>query len=239
MSELTARVGDYNSQLPHIVLKEYGRNIQKIAEHIATLPTEEERLSKSKTLIKLMKQLNPKLRDSQDIETKLWHHLHLVANSTLNIGEDKAAIAKEDNITPDKVPYLTGAVKSKHFGMNIQRIAEDTSKIEDPKERDEAISYLGKLMKRYYQACHGERLEDEVIVEQMSALTNGRLQVSLAKVKEEQSFYVELRESGGNRNHSRANSSNNHRRNNNNNKGGGRHNNNRRRNSGKKSKRRY
>ena len=224
MSEITARVGDYNSQLPQIVLKEYGRNIQKIAEFIATLPSEEERLSKSKVLIKLMKQLNPKLKDSPDIETKLWHHLHLVAHNNLNIGNSANETVYQTE-KPETVPYFSGSVKSKHFGVNIQRVAEATCKIEDLAEKEESIVYLGRLMKRYYQSWHGERLEDEVIVEQISAISNGQLQISLSKVKEEQLFYVDMKDMGG-RNNSRANSSNNYRRNG---KGGRQNNNNRRR----------
>ena len=221
MSAIISQIGEYNSQRPQIILKEYGRNIQNIAEHIATLPSEEERLVKAKALISLMRQLNPKLKDSQDLEAKLWHHLHIVADNTLNIENSPESTAKHE-VIPDKVPYSTGGISAKHFGKNIQKIAEESSKIEDEKEREDAIIYLARLMKRYYMAWNNERMEDEAILEQIDRLSKGKLTISLTKVKEENLFYVELKESSTHaRSHSRANTNHSYRRQN----SGGRNNN--------------
>ena len=36
-------IGEYNSQRPHIILKEYGRNIQNIVAYIRTVKDQEKR----------------------------------------------------------------------------------------------------------------------------------------------------------------------------------------------------
>ncbi|MBY0435699.1 MAG: DUF4290 domain-containing protein, partial [Cyclobacteriaceae bacterium] len=34
---------EYNSQRPHVTLKEYGRNVQKLVAYIRTVPSKEKR----------------------------------------------------------------------------------------------------------------------------------------------------------------------------------------------------
>ena len=230
MTAITDQVGDYNSQRPQIILKEYGRNIKKIAEHISTLPSQEERLKKAEALVSLMKQLNPKLKDSQDLETKLWKHLHIVADNTLNLENSPEAVEEAGITQTPRLPYTTGRIKIRHLGGNVENIAKEAAKIEGPEKKDEATIYLARLIKRYYATWNnGEKLDDEVIVEQISRLSNGELSLSLSKVQEEDLLNVDLRGTGGNRNNnrSRANNNSNHRRNNG--KGGRQNNNNRRR----------
>jgi hypothetical protein len=206
-------VGDYNSQRSQIILKEYGRNIQKIAEHISTLPNEEDRTRQAEALIVLMKQLNPKLKDSQDIETKLWHHLHIVANNELNLANSPSqAIAPSLNINPETVPYSKGEVKLKNFGKNIENIALAAVEIDDPEKKEEAIIYLAQLMKRYYNAWNNEKLEDEQVIALLARMSKGQLSISVTKVKEEKLFDVSYRQGATPRNSSRSNTSTNNKR---------------------------
>ena len=57
-------IGEYNSQRPHIILKEYGRNVQNIVAYIRTVPDKAKRTELAYTLIELIKQLNPTVRES-------------------------------------------------------------------------------------------------------------------------------------------------------------------------------
>jgi len=213
MNAVPDAVGDYNSQRSQIVLKEYGRNIQQIAEQIATLPNEEDRLRQAEALISLMRQLNPKLQDSQDIETKLWHHLHIVSNNSLNLeNSPEQALSPGYNINPEVVPYTTDNVKLKNFGKNIEKIAEETSKIEDPEKREEGIIYLAQLMKRYYNSWNNEKLEDTQVIALIDRMSQGKLTISLTKVKEENLFNVSYRQGATPKNNTRVNTSSNYKR---------------------------
>jgi hypothetical protein len=230
MQAIPDAVGDYNSQRSQIILKEYGRNIQKIAEHITTLPDEEDRVRQAEALIVLMKQLNPKLRDSQDIETKLWHHLHIVSNNELNLANSPSqAIAPSLNINPETVPYSRGDVNLKSFGKNIENIALAAVEIDDLDKKEEAIIYLAQLMKRYYNAWNNEKLEDEQVIALIGRMSKGQLSISLTKVKEEKLFDVSYRQGATPKNNSRTTTGYNNKRQN----SGGRGNNNRGSNTGR------
>ena len=232
MAAITDMVEDYNSKRPQIILKEYGRNIQKIAEHISTLPSQEERLKKAEALVSLMKQLNPNLKDSQDLESKLWKHLHIVAENTLNLKNSPEVIEEAGISKAPRLPYTTGRIKVRHLGGNVENIAKETAKIEDPEKKEEATIYLARLIKRYFATWNnGEKLDDEVIVDQISRLSNGGLSLSLSKIQEEDLLNVDLRGISVNRNNrSRANNNSSYKRSNGSNGGkGGRPNNNNRR----------
>ncbi len=51
-------IHEYNTQQTPVVLKEYGRNVQKLVDLIAVEPDDEKRTLLAGTLVHLMKQLN-------------------------------------------------------------------------------------------------------------------------------------------------------------------------------------
>ena len=66
---------DYNSQRKKLILPEYGRNIQMMVDHLATITDRDERTRAAKTVISVMGNLYPHLRDVPDFRHKLWDHL--------------------------------------------------------------------------------------------------------------------------------------------------------------------
>ena len=57
---------DYNSSRNKLVLKEYGRHVQKIVEACVLVKDRDKRNIFAKELIELMGQLNPHLRNVED-----------------------------------------------------------------------------------------------------------------------------------------------------------------------------
>ncbi len=68
-----------------MALPEYGRNVQKMVDHIKTIEDRDERNRAAKTIIQIMGNLNTHLRDVGDFKHKLWDHLSLIANFELDI----------------------------------------------------------------------------------------------------------------------------------------------------------
>jgi hypothetical protein len=60
--------------------------------------------------------------------------------------------------------------------------------------REEAIIYLGKLMKTFYSNWNKESLDDSVIVKDIRNMSNGALNVSIEKVREDNLFEKLYRE---------------------------------------------
>jgi hypothetical protein len=73
-------------------------------------------------------------------------------------------------------------------------LIKEASKKEDPEEREEAVIYLGKLMKTFYSNWNKESLDDTVIVKDIRNMSQGALNVSIEKVKEDNLFEKLYRE---------------------------------------------
>ncbi len=179
------KLSDYNTQKPKLVLKEYGRNIQKIVEYMATVEDEEKRNIYANVLVDLMRQINPNIKDSSEYNQKLWDDLIIMSDFKAEVDSpypkpDKEVLFKK----PQKVDYNVNRIRYKHYGRNVELIIKKAIATEDPEERDSFIIYLGKLMKTFYLGWNKEVVSDEVIVNHIKELSNNQLDIDVEKVKE-------------------------------------------------------
>ncbi|MCG8391325.1 MAG: DUF4290 domain-containing protein [Cytophagales bacterium] len=191
---------DYNTSLPRLILKEYGRNIQKLVNYLGTIEDEEERLKNAHTLVELMKQIAPSVKETNETNQKLWDDMHIMSEFNLDI-DGPYPVPEKDvlNKKPERVPYVNNRIKYKHYGRNIELLVKEAIKKEDPQEREDAIIYIGKLMKSFYSSWNKEVIEDAVILENIKAISDGALDIDLERVKEDNLFerlYKDKRKSG-------------------------------------------
>ncbi|HTH57044.1 MAG TPA: DUF4290 domain-containing protein [Cyclobacteriaceae bacterium] len=188
-------IGEYNSQREHIILKEYGRNVQKLVNYIRTIPDKEKRTQMATTLIELIKQLAPVAKEAQENPQRMWDDLYIMANFDLDVNNpfttpDRSILQKK----PRKMEYPQSEVRFRHYGKNIERLVQEAMKKEDPQEREEATIYLGKLMKTFYGNWNKETLDDSVIVRDITNMSKGKLTLNLEKVREDNLFEKLYRE---------------------------------------------
>src|SRR5512140_2112515 len=128
---------DYNTQRKRMALPEYGRNVQKMVEHIKTIKDRDERNTAAKTIIQIMGNLNPQIRDIGDFRHKLWDHLALIANFDLDIDspfpmpEPSKFVEK-----PNQIPYKQGDIRYLHYGRIIELMIDAASEMEDGDEKE-------------------------------------------------------------------------------------------------------
>jgi len=68
-------IDEYNSQRSEIILKEYGRSVQKMVEHLRSIPDREKRTKLAGALIDLIKQLNPSIKEQQEDPQRMGEQL--------------------------------------------------------------------------------------------------------------------------------------------------------------------
>jgi hypothetical protein len=180
---------DYNTQRPHIILKEYGRNVQKLVEYIRNNPSKEKRTELAFTLIELIKQLTPTIKDQPENPQRVWDDLYIIADFNLDINSPFEVPSREILFKkPDKVDYPQSQVRFKHYGKNIEKLVKEALKIEDAQEREDAIIYLGKLMKTFYGNWNKETIDDSVILKDIQEMSGGALKMTIEKVREDNLF---------------------------------------------------
>ena len=182
-------IGEYNSQRPGIILKEYGRNVQKLVEYIRNIPDKEKRTDLAYTLIELIKQLTPSIKEQGDDPQRLWDDLYIIADFNLDVNNPFPVPEREILFKkPMRMNYPQSDVRFKHYGKNIEKLVKEALKKEDPQERQDAIIYLGKLMKTFYGNWNKETLDDSVILRDIQAMSGGALNMTIDKVREDNLF---------------------------------------------------
>ena len=75
----------YNTQRKKLPMPEYGRGIQEMVDYALTLENREERQRCARTIVSIMGNMFPHLRDVPDFKHKLWDHLAIMADYKLDI----------------------------------------------------------------------------------------------------------------------------------------------------------
>ena len=118
-------IGEYNSQRSPIILKEYGRNVQKLVDYIRSVPDKEKRTEMATTLLELIKQLAPVGKDNQENPQRMWDDLFVIADFNMDINSPYP-MPEHDILfkKPKRMPYPQENVRWKHYGKNIERLVK-------------------------------------------------------------------------------------------------------------------
>ena len=96
----------YNTEEKKLVMPEYGRNIQNMVDYCITIEDREERKRCADTIINIMGNMFPHLRDVNDFKHILWDHLAIMADFKLDIDYPYEIVKKEDLYSrPPRIPY--------------------------------------------------------------------------------------------------------------------------------------
>ncbi|EOZ99529.1 hypothetical protein A33Q_0534 [Indibacter alkaliphilus LW1] len=166
-----------------VTLKEYGKNIQRLAIHISEIEDREKRTQSAYTLVELVKQLNPQMRAEND--QKIWDDLHIMSGFKLEV--DGPYPKPEEDLLfrkPKIVGYPKGEIRFKHYGRNIEKLIEKAIEIKDDEEQETAIIYIGQLMRSFHSTWNRDNFDDRIILDDIKTLSKGKLHIDLEKVKE-------------------------------------------------------
>lgn len=170
---------DYNTQRKRMALPEYGRNVQKMVDHIKTIEDRDERNRAAKTIIQIMGNLNTHLRDVGDFKHKLWDHLSLIANFELDIDSPYPVPEPSKFVEkPKQVPYNQGGIRFLHYGRIIELMIDAASEMEDGEEKVYLTTLIVNQMKKSYITWNRSQVADEVIIENMKQLSHGKLKMT-------------------------------------------------------------
>jgi hypothetical protein len=170
---------EYNTSRPKMLIPEYGRNVQKMIDFAIELSTKEERNKAARAIIEVMGQLNPHLRDVEDYRHKLWTHFFIMSDFKIDVDSPYPRPKQEEiDMKPDFLKYPKNKIRYGHYGHNVQKMISNIVNIENDEEREIVTNRLANLMKKLYVSYNNEAVENEVILEQLVELSEGKLQMA-------------------------------------------------------------
>jgi len=170
---------EYNTQRPKMSLPEYGRSVQKMIDYALTVEDKAERTKIANSIIIIMRQLAPHLKDLEDPDHKLWSHLYFMSDFKLDVDSPYPKPSPDSFQTrPDIVPYPQNKIKYGHYGKTIQLIIEKACIMEEGPEKAAFTREIANLMKRFYLTWNRDTVSDEVIIKHLEDLSNGNLKLA-------------------------------------------------------------
>jgi Domain of unknown function (DUF4290) len=167
---------EYNTTRNQLIMREYGRHVQKMIEHILTIEEPERRQRNAQAAIELMGFLNPHLKNVEDFRHKLWDHLFLIADFKLDVKSPYPIPTRETlKARPEPMPYPKHHPKFSHLGKNLEIVIDKALKEENPEKKLGFANAVAYYMKLAYNNWHKEVVHDDAIQSELSSITDGQL----------------------------------------------------------------
>jgi len=167
---------DYNTQLPRLIIPEYGRNVQKMVTSIIEIEDPEKRNHQAKAIIEVMGNLNPHLRDVPDFKHKLWDHLFIMSKFTLDVDSPYEKPSKESfEERPESLSYSKNNIKYRQYGRIVPMMILRAIELEEGEYKDLLVFSLANHMKKCYINWNKSSVDDEVILKHLDRFSDGKL----------------------------------------------------------------
>jgi hypothetical protein len=138
----------------------------------------EERTKAAHSLIAIMGNMNPHLRDVADFKHKLWDHLAIMSDFKLDI-EYPCEIIQKENLRskPEKVPYGSKTIKVRHYGHTTEELIDKVLEMEDGPDKERLIQLLANHMKKSFLTMNRESVEDVKLFDDLRLLAEGKIDI--------------------------------------------------------------
>ena len=168
---------EYNTERTKLIIPEYGRHVHQMIDQAVALKDKDERNKMAKAIIGVMGNLNPHLRDVPDFKHKLWAQLFIMSNFELDADSPFEKPSKEVyvNAKPNKLEYPQSFPKYRFYGNNIKRMIDIAVSWEDGEMKKQLVYVIANHMKKCFLNWNKDTVEDDVIFNHLSELSNGKI----------------------------------------------------------------
>lgn len=169
---------EYNTALPKLEMREYGRNIQKLVDHCCKIEDREERNKCAYAIAEIMSELFPELNSIEGDNQKVWDHINIISGFTLDIDFPCEVPGKEAlRHTPNKIPYSRKNDRFRVYGSNLVRMIKEISGMEGGVEKDRLIFLVANQMKKQLITVNADSATDRRVFADIREITGGRIDI--------------------------------------------------------------
>ena len=167
---------EYNTERPKLIIPEYGRHIQKMVDQAIATEDKEERNKIAKSIIAVMGNLNPHLRDVPDFQPMLWDQLFIISDFNLDVDSPYPIPSREELMErPEPLSYPQNFPKYRFYGNNIKRMIDVASSWEEGDKKEGLILTIANHMKKCFLNWNKDTVEDDVIFAHLFELSEGKI----------------------------------------------------------------
>jgi hypothetical protein len=178
-------------QRTDLIMPEYGRNVQQMVDHAITISDREERMKCAQTIINVMGNMFPCLRDVNEFKHKLWDHLAMMSRYQLDIDYPYEIVPKDKNIEiKEKIPYPVSKIRYMHYGYLVQDMVKVALDMEEGERKDNFVIFIANYMKKQYLTWNKDSVDDAKIQADLLVLSEGKLSFKDVALKDSKDLVV-------------------------------------------------
>ena len=133
-----------------------------MVDYALTIQDRAERQRCASTIINIMGNMFPHLRDVPDFKHKLWDHLAIMSGFELDIDYPYEIIRKDNLVTrPDHIPYSTARMRYRHYGHTLEVLIKKAIEFPEGNEKRNLIALICNHMKKDYLAWNKDTVDDK------------------------------------------------------------------------------
>ena len=164
----------YNTQRKKLPMPEYGRGIQEMVDYALTIENREERQRCANTIVSIMGNMFPHLRDVPDFKHKLWDHLAAMADYKLDIDYPyEINTGKAIGRKPAPMAYPMKKIRYRHYGALLETLTRKLAEMPEGEEREELTLLVAGQMKRSLGNWNKDAMDDEKVALDLEHYTHG------------------------------------------------------------------
>lgn len=168
---------EYNTSLPKLNMREYGRHIQKLIDHCVSISDREERTAFAYNIAEIMSRLFPELSGEIN-ERKLWDHINLISNYKLDIDFPCEVFSEQElRPKPKKIIYPKKSEQYRCYGSNLTSMIKEISKMEGGIEKDQLIFLIANQMKKQLITVNADTATDIKVFNDIRDISGGGINI--------------------------------------------------------------
>ncbi|MBQ8606761.1 MAG: DUF4290 domain-containing protein [Bacteroidaceae bacterium] len=169
----------YNTQQQKLPMPEYGRGIQNMVDHALTIEDREERQRCANTIVKIMGNMFPLMRELPDFKRKLWDHLAIMSDFKLDIDYPYEVVKPETlQTSPERIPYSLGRIRYRHYGYVLEQLIKKAAEYPEGEEKKQLLHLIAVLMRKNYITWNKDSVELQKIISDLQEYSEGKICIS-------------------------------------------------------------
>ena len=173
---------EYNTVREDLIIPEYGRHIQKMINYASSRESKEERNKLANSIISVMGNLQPHLRDVSDFQHKLWDQLFIMSDFKLDADSPFEKPSKEVlNAKPEPLSYPQNFPKYRFYGNNIKIMIDEAVKWDDGEMKEALVLTIANHMKKCFLNWNKDSVKDKVIFDHLYELSDSKIDIRDSK----------------------------------------------------------
>lgn len=174
----------YNTKKTKLRIPEYGRSVQEMIAQAVTIADDRERQRCAEAIFRVMKNMQPRMRELPDYRHRIWNHIAYISGYRLNVAYP-CPITRlgEEAEKPRRMPYPMKRIRQRHYGYYVEELLRRLANMPAGTKRNQLLALTANRMKQNLFNWNRDAMDETKVAGDISRYTDGRVRLDLSSFR--------------------------------------------------------